>query len=64
MEADLRGRVAFLIGKEATGVNETLLRQASVRLSVPIRGEADSVNAAVAAGIFLYEAARQRGFKY
>lgn len=63
-EADLRGRVAFLIGREAEGVHEKLLHEADVRLSIPIRPEMDSVNAAVAAGVFLYEAARQRGFKY
>ena len=63
-QADLRGSVAFLIGKEATGLRPEILREASLLLSIPIRPETDSVNAAAAAGIFLYEAARQRGFKY
>lgn len=63
-EADLRGRVALLIGNEAAGLDEAAARQADLRVSIPIRPGADSVNAAVAAGIFLYEAARQRGFKY
>ncbi len=62
--ADLRGSVAFLIGKEAAGLDEEIAREASLRLSIPIRPGTDSVNAATAAGIFLYEAARQRGFKY
>src|SRR5437762_6912877 len=62
--ADLRSRAAFLIGKEATGVDESMLRETGLRLSIPIRANIDSVNAGVAAGIFLYEAARQRGFKY
>jgi RNA methyltransferase, TrmH family len=63
-QADLRGGVAFLIGREGGGLDQTLLDEATQRLSIPIRADADSVNAGVAASIFLYEAARQRGFKY
>lgn len=63
-EADLKGSVAFLIGREATGLAPEVARAADVLLSIPIRPEADSVNAATAASIFLYEAARQRGFRY
>jgi TrmH family RNA methyltransferase len=62
--ADLRGAVAFLIGKEATGLPPEFAREANLLLSIPIRPETDSVNAATAASIFLYEAARQRGFRY
>lgn len=62
--ADLTGSVAFLIGKEATGLRPEVAQAADVLLSIPIRPETDSVNAATAAGIFLYEAARQRVFKY
>lgn len=63
-QADLTGSVAFLIGREATGLPAEAARAANVLLSIPIRPETDSVNAATAAGIFLYEAARQRGFRY
>ncbi|MBI1941276.1 MAG: RNA methyltransferase, partial [Acidobacteria bacterium] len=63
-QADLRGSVAFLIGKEATGLRPEILREANLLLSIPIRPGTDSMNAAAAAAIFLYEAARQRGFKY
>jgi RNA methyltransferase, TrmH family len=63
-EADLRRGVAFLIGREGGGLDEELLGEATLRLSIPIRAHADSVNAGVAAGIVLYESARQRGFKY
>ena len=62
-QADLRGPIAFLIGKEATGLAQNILDRADLLLSIPIRPGMDSVNAATAAGIFLYEAARQRGFK-
>jgi len=61
--ADLKGPIAFLIGKEASGLPKEITRHADMRLRVPIRLGMDSVNAATAAGIFLYEAARQRGFE-
>jgi TrmH family RNA methyltransferase len=64
VRASLCGGVAFLVGREARGLEEDLLREARRRLSIPIRSGTDSLNAAVAATIFLYEAARQRGFKY
>ncbi len=41
-----------------------IARAADILLSIPIRQETDSVNAATAAGIFLYEAARQRKFSH
>jgi TrmH family RNA methyltransferase len=63
-QADLRGPIAILVGREAGGLPEEIARHASQLLSIPIRKEVDSVNAATAASIFLYEAARQRGFKY
>lgn len=62
--ADLKGPIAILVGRESTGLPEEIARHASQLLSIPIRKEVDSVNAATAASIFLYEAARQRGFKY
>lgn len=62
--ADLSGALAILIGREATGIPEEIAREAHQFLSIPIRPGMDSVNVATAASIFLYEAARQRGFRY
>jgi TrmH family RNA methyltransferase len=62
--ADLRGPVALLIGQEAAGLPGEIIRHADWRLSIPIREGTDSVNAATAASILLYESARQRGFRY
>jgi TrmH family RNA methyltransferase len=62
-EADLRGPHAFLIGRESSGLPKEIATQADLRLSIPIRAGMDSINAATAAGIFLYEAARQRKFE-
>ncbi len=59
-KADLRGPMALLVGNEAGGLGDDLLRNANVRLSIPVAANVDSLNAAMAAGIFLYEAARQR----
>jgi TrmH family RNA methyltransferase len=63
-EEDLRGRVAILIGQEAAGLDDNLLRSSDVRVAIRIRRDTDSLNAAAAATIFLYEAARQRGFRF
>jgi TrmH family RNA methyltransferase len=63
-QADLRGPIAILVGRESTGLPQEIARHANQLLSIPIRKEVDSINAATAASIFLYEAARQRGFKY
>jgi RNA methyltransferase, TrmH family len=63
-DANLRGPLAILIGNEATGLPAELAREAHQLLGIPIRPGMDSVNAATAASIFLYEAARQRGFRY
>ena len=62
--ANLRGSIAVLVGQEAAGLPPDILREADELLSIPIRAEADSLNAATAAGIFLYEVARQRNFQY
>jgi RNA methyltransferase, TrmH family len=55
---DLTGRCALIIGSEAHGVSE-VWRSAAAPVSIPTVG-VESLNAAVAAGILLYEARRQR----
>ncbi len=63
-QADLRGPLALLVGNEASGLAPEIAAPSAMRLSIPIRPETDSVNAAMAAAIFLYEVARQREFRY
>ena len=63
-DADLRGSLAILVGQEAAGLPPDLLHEANLLLSIPIRENMNSMNAAVAASIFLFEAARQRAFRY
>ncbi len=60
-KADLTARCALAIGNEARGVSGTL-RSAALDLSIPTVG-VESLNAAVAAGIILYEARRQRALR-
>lgn len=59
-EADLRRPVALLLGSEGAGLPDDLVRAADQRLSIPMQGRVESLNVGVAAGILLFEAARQR----
>lgn len=63
-EASLGGSLAILIGNEASGLSPELAQKANLRVSIPINPATDSLNAATAAGIILYEVARQRAFPY
>jgi len=63
-QADLTESLAVMIGREGTGLAPNLFKEASQLLSIPIHPGTESINAATAASIFLYEAARQRGFRY
>lgn len=56
----LTGGCAFLIGNEGNGLSEALTAQADEKIIIPMEGGAESLNAAMAAGILLFEAARQR----
>lgn len=60
---DYRSPCAFVIGNEAKGLCEDTIRAADERVFIPMAGEIESLNAAVSAGILMYEAARQRGFR-
>jgi len=55
--------VALLIGNEGNGVPEALAVKADGAITIPCPGPVESLNAAVAASVLLYEAARQRAAK-
>jgi TrmH family RNA methyltransferase len=59
-EADLRRPVALLLGNEGAGLPEHVVREADLSLTIPLEGGVESLNVAVAAGVLLFEAARQR----
>jgi RNA methyltransferase, TrmH family len=61
-EADLASPVALVLGAEGAGLPEALARRASARLRIPMAPSVESLNVGVAAGLVLFEAARQRGF--
>ncbi len=61
-EADLRGPVAILLGREGSGLPPAAQRRAAVRLRIPLQPPVESLNVGVAAALVLFEAARQRGF--
>jgi TrmH family RNA methyltransferase len=62
-EGSFRKKCAFLIGNEANGLSEQACAQADELLRIPMEGKVESLNAAVAAAILMYEAARQRRLK-
>ena len=57
---DLTGPVAIILGNEGNGVPDVVTRQADVKVTITCPGAVESLNAAVAASVTLYEAARQR----
>jgi TrmH family RNA methyltransferase len=59
--SDLKGPAALLFGGEGGGLSADITQAADARLTIPMRPQVESLNVAVAAGIVLYEAARQRG---
>ena len=59
-KADLQGRLAFVMGNEANGVSPALLAAADKRVFIPMQGRAESLNVAMAAGIVMFEALRQK----
>ena len=59
-EVDLAMPVALVIGAEGSGLSPELAAQCSARITIPCPGPVESLNAAVAASILLYEASQQR----
>ena len=57
---DLASPVALIIGNEGNGVAVDLAAKADARITIPCPGPVESLNAAVAASVLLYEAVRQR----
>ena len=55
-----REGTAFLIGNEGAGLGKELAEKADDYLKIPMEGQVDSLNAAVAASLLMYEAHRQR----
>lgn len=59
-EADYSRGCAFLIGNEGNGLSDEISSQADCLVRIPMEGKVESLNAAIAASLLLYEAKRQR----
>ena len=59
-EPDYTGGSAFLIGNEGNGLTAETAKLADTYIRIPMGGQLESLNAAMAAGILMYEASRQR----
>lgn len=59
-QTDLRSPVALVIGSEAEGVSAAARQAADGLIHIPMPGHSESLNAAIAAGILIFEVVRQR----
>jgi 23S rRNA (guanosine2251-2'-O)-methyltransferase len=59
-QTDLRGAMALVVGSEGQGMRRLVRESCDVVVRLPMRGQVNSLNAAVAGSVALYEAARQR----
>jgi len=59
--ADYKKASAFLIGNEGNGLKDETANMADVLIKIPMEGQVESLNAAIAATLLIYEAHRQRG---
>lgn len=57
---DLKGPIGLVIGAEGNGVSRLVREKCDMTARIPMRGDIDSLNASVAAGILAYEIVRQR----
>ncbi|MGN0141870.1 MAG: 23S rRNA (guanosine(2251)-2'-O)-methyltransferase RlmB [Roseburia sp.] len=59
-DLDLRGPIGIVIGNEGDGVSKLVKENCDFVASIPMKGDIDSLNASVAAGVLAYEIVRQR----
>ena len=59
-DLNLKGPLGIIIGNEGEGVSRLLREQCDMTAAIPMKGDIDSLNASVAAGVLAYEAVRQR----
>lgn len=62
-DADLEKHAAIIIGSEDSGMSKKAEKYCDILIKIPMEGEAESLNAAVAASILMYEAFRQRNVR-
>ena len=57
---NLKGPIGLVIGNEGSGVSRLVREKCDMTASIPMKGDIDSLNASVAAGVLAYEIVRQR----
>jgi 23S rRNA (guanosine2251-2'-O)-methyltransferase len=57
---DLKGPIAIIIGSEGFGMSKLVKENADILIKIPMKGEINSLNASVSAGIVMYEVVKQR----
>jgi len=60
-DLDLKGPIGLVIGSEGEGVSKLVKENCDFTAAIPMKGDIDSLNASVAAGVLAYEILRQRG---
>lgn len=59
-DLDLKGSIGLVIGSEGDGVGRLVKEKCDMAAAIPMKGDIDSLNASVAAGVLAYEIVRQR----
>lgn len=59
-DLDLKGPIGLVIGSEGEGISKLVKEHCDFIASIPMKGEIDSLNASVAAGVLAFEIVRQR----
>lgn len=62
-EINLNTPLALVMGSEEDGISPQLLKEADYLAKIPMKGKISSLNVSVAAGVSIYEAIRQKGYK-
>ena len=60
-DLNLKGRIGLVVGSEGEGVGRLVREHCDMVASIPMKGDIDSLNASVAAGVLAWEIMRQRG---
>lgn len=59
-DVDFKGAIGLVIGSEGKGISRLVKEKCDFVASIPMKGQVNSLNASVAAGVLMYEAMRQR----
>ena len=59
-ETSFDGKIGIVIGNEGKGISPTVKKECDFMVNIPMKGEVESLNASVSAGIFMYSALKSR----